>query len=144
MKKFTDSLRGYAFDVMERDGFTCVFCGIDGKTSFATWLSMSWDHLLPKGHALRDDPAYIVCACNFCNVADNRYFCQLEKRGLSLEGLTPAQLIGQRLIWVQRTRDSYHDFWLEKVALHAGGVRTFPHESAKLAIDDMLQKKAAV
>lgn len=115
MKKYGDSLRGYAFDVMQRDGFKCAYCGLDGETSFTAWLSLSWDHLLPKGHALRDDEAFIVCACGFCNAADNRYFDQIDLRGLSLDGMTPAQLVDQRRAWVQRTRDSYHAFWLEHV-----------------------------
>ncbi|MNR01427.1 hypothetical protein D3C85_1172310 [compost metagenome] len=119
MKKYSDSLRGYAFKVLERDGFKCVYCGLDGTASFDTWAAMSWDHLLPKGHPQRDEEAYIVCACNFCNGADNRYFGQLERRGLSLLDLSPAQLVEQRRAGVQRTRDAYHAFWLEKVAAKA-------------------------
>lgn len=74
MPGFTDALRGYAFAVHQRDGFCCRYCHeIDGTRSFAEWLSLSWDHLLPKGHLHRDDPDYIVTACMFCNTADNRY-----------------------------------------------------------------------
>jgi len=72
---------------------------------------LSWDHLLPKGHPQRDDPDYIVTACMFCNVADNRYFDLAAKRGLSLDGLTPEQLIAQRLPYVQTTRQQYQEFW---------------------------------
>jgi 5-methylcytosine-specific restriction endonuclease McrA len=119
VKKYSDSLRGYAFKVLERDGFKCVYCGLDGTASFDAWAAMSWDHLLPKGHPQRDEEAYIVCACNFCNGADNRYFGQLERRGLSLLDLSPAQLVEQRRAGVQRTRDAYHAFWSEKVAAKA-------------------------
>jgi hypothetical protein len=54
MAKYTDSLRGYAFAVHKRDSFRCRYCGIDGTKSFDTWLTLSWDHLLPKGHPNRD------------------------------------------------------------------------------------------
>ncbi len=59
MAKFTDSLRGYALEVHKRDHFKCLYCGVDGTKSFETWLTLSWDHLLPKGHADRDNPEYI-------------------------------------------------------------------------------------
>jgi hypothetical protein len=51
----------------------------------------------------------------FCNTANNRYFDQVVTRGLSLDGLSPEQLVEQRLPYVQRTRDSYQAFWLEQV-----------------------------
>jgi hypothetical protein len=111
MAGFDDALRGYAFPVHQRDGFRCRFCGLDGTESFSNWLSFSWDHLLPKNHANRDDPAFIVTACMFCNTADNRYFDQAEKREISFDGLTPDQLIAQRLPYVMATRDKYREFW---------------------------------
>ncbi len=79
MPGFTDALRGYAFAVQKRDGFKCRYCGLDGTQSFGNWLSLSWDHLLPKGYSDRDNPDYIVTACMFCNTADKRYFDQAEK-----------------------------------------------------------------
>ena len=71
---FSDSLRGYAFSIHERDNFKCRYCGLDGSESFDNWLSLSWDHLLPKLHPNRDNHEYIVTACMFCNTADNQYF----------------------------------------------------------------------
>lgn len=115
MAKFTDALRGYAFEIMKREQFVCCYCGLDGKECFQNWLQMTWEHLLPKGHPDRDDPRFITCACNFCNVADNRYFDQTQKRGIELDGLTPAELIGLRKEYVYRTRNAYHEFWLEQV-----------------------------
>jgi hypothetical protein len=78
-------------------------------------LSLSWDHLLPKGHPNRDNLDYIVTACMFCNTADNRYFDQAEKRGLRFDGLTPEDLVAQRMSYVHKTRRSYQDFWEEHV-----------------------------
>jgi hypothetical protein len=74
MPGFTDALRGYAHPTHRRDGFRCRYCGLDGTSSFGSWLSLSWDHLLPKNDSRRNDTDYIVTACMFCNVADNRYF----------------------------------------------------------------------
>jgi hypothetical protein len=115
MPGFSDALRGYAFPVHKQDSFKCRYCGLDGSLSFANWLSLSWDHLLPKGHPNRDQLEYIVTACMFCNTADNRYFEQAAKRGLQFDGLTPDELIAQRLRYVEATRKSYHQFWEEHV-----------------------------
>lgn len=115
MPGFTDALRGYAFAVHKRDGFKCRYCGLDGTQSFANWLSLSWDHLLPKGYPNRDNSDYIVTACMFCNTADNRYFDQAQKRGLRFDGLTPDELVAQRLNYVEKTRKSYQAFWEENV-----------------------------
>lgn len=111
MVKYTDALRGYAYPIHCRDGFTCRYCGIEGTSSFDTWLTLSWDHLLPKDHPDRNNPAYIVTACNFCNTADNRYFDHAIKRGLRFDGMTPEELIEQRRPWVLATRQGYREFW---------------------------------
>ena len=44
MAAFNDSLRRYAFPIHKRDHFKCRYCGADGSQSFATWLTLSWDH----------------------------------------------------------------------------------------------------
>lgn len=116
MPGFTDSLRGYAFAVHQRDGFRCRYCGLDGTATFAGWLSLSLDHLLPKGHAERDNPEYYVTACMFCNTADNQYFRHAEKRGISFDGKSPDELVEQRRPYVVSTRTSYQEFWHEHVA----------------------------
>jgi hypothetical protein len=115
MAKFDDALRSYAYPTHRRDGFRCRYCGLDGTQSFANWLSLSWDHLLPKGHPHRDDPDFIVTACNFCNGADNRYFDLAVGRGLRLDGLSPNELIAQRLPYVEATRQRYKEFWTTNV-----------------------------
>jgi len=93
-------------------------CGADGTQYFDTWLSLSWDHLLPKGHPNRDNPDYIVAACNFCNTADNHFFEHAEKRGLKFDGLTPDELVAQRLPYVLETRRKYREFWETVVLKH--------------------------
>jgi hypothetical protein len=67
----------------------------------------------------RDDPDYIVTSCMFCNVADNRYFGLAEKRGLRFDGLTPDELVAQRLRYVEATRQSYRKFWIQNVRARA-------------------------
>jgi len=116
MKGFDDSLRGYSFEVHKRDDFMCRYCGLDGAVSLESWLSLSRDHLLPKGHAERENDEFIVTACMFCNTADNRYFENAEERNLQFDGMTQEQLVVQRNEWVQRTRSDYRDFWEKNVA----------------------------
>ncbi len=115
MAGFDDALRGYAYPIHRRDGFRCRYCGLDGTKSFASWLSLHWDHLLPKGNLHRDEPDFIVTACMFCNIADNRYFDLVEKRGLRLDGLSPDELVAQRLRYVEATRQRYKKFWATNV-----------------------------
>lgn len=107
MPGFTDSLRGYAFAVLKRDGFVCRYCGLDGKI-WPNWLYFSWDHLLPPGHPRRDDPAYIVAACTFCNTLHNRTV-------FDVDGKTPDELIEQKRPLVVARRAEYQRFWEEQV-----------------------------
>ena len=79
-------------------------------------------HLTPGFHFLgitccpeRDNPEFIVAACNFCNTADNRFFDLAEKRGLKFDGMSPEELVAQRLPYVLATRESYKSFWDENV-----------------------------
>lgn len=113
--KFTDSLRGYAHPIHIRDNFTCRYCGLDGQQSFDNWLSLTEDHLLPKGHPNRDEMEFRVTACQFCNTADNQYFRMAEKRGIKFDGLTTEELVAQRKSYVLKTRQSYREFWETQV-----------------------------
>jgi hypothetical protein len=129
MEKYNDSLRGYAFDIHKRDNFTCRYCGADGTKSFETWLTLAWDHLLPRGHPERDSPDFIVTACAFCNTADNRYFDMATKRGLTFDGMTPKELIVQRMPYVQKSRRDYREFWQRRVIVTRAldeGEKSFP------------------
>jgi 5-methylcytosine-specific restriction endonuclease McrA len=124
MVAFTDALRGYALPVHRRDDFRCRYCGLDGRESFANWLCLSWDHLLPKGHPERDNLDYIVTACMFCNTADNRYFDLAVKRGVTFDARSPEELVAQRLPYVEATRSSYRTFWEEHVHAHPSAAPT--------------------
>jgi len=52
--------RRLRLDVLERDGWTCHWCG--GPASHA-------DHLLPRSRGGADDPDNLVAACSPCNLS---------------------------------------------------------------------------
>lgn len=106
-----ESLRGYAYEIHKRDNFRCVYCGVDGKESFDVWLTLTVDHLLPKGHPHRDDADYVVTACAFCNVAENRYFDKAQKLGLTFDKRTRDELVEQRRKFVLDRREEFRAFW---------------------------------
>jgi 5-methylcytosine-specific restriction endonuclease McrA len=107
MAKYTDSLRGYAYEVHQRDNFVCRYCGFDGK-QWPNWLCLSVDHLLPNGHPRRDERQYQVTACRFCNEAANR-----TQR--PVDGKSPDQLVQEKKPDVLATREKYKRFWEEYV-----------------------------
>ena len=117
MPAYSDSLRGYAYSVHLRDDFKCQYCGLDGTQSFDAWLAPSLDHLLRKGHPKRNDPAFQVTACSFCNVADNQYFANAQTRGITFDGKTREELVAQRLPYVHKTRADYQSYWQSKLRL---------------------------
>lgn len=116
MAAYTDSLRRYSYEIHVRDGFRCVYCGLDGHESLSHWLTLSSDHLLPTGHPQRENLEFIATACQFCNCAANRYFDMAAKERLTFDGKSRAELIAQRLPYVMRTRQEYKLFWQERVA----------------------------
>ncbi len=114
----SESLRGYSFKTHKRDLFVCCYCGLDGKESFENWLTLTQDHLLPKGHPRRNDEEYICTACTFCNEADNHYFERERKNGRTFDGFTREQLIERRKLAVLKVREEFRDFWRTEVVGH--------------------------
>jgi len=112
MAAITEALRGFGYRIHVRDGFRCVYCGLDGTESLANWLALGWDHLLPPGDPCRDDSEFIVTACRFCSEAADRL---VERADLPIRGTTRDQLIARRLPYVRQARDEYERFWHEKV-----------------------------
>ncbi len=105
--KYIDALRGYAYPTHKRDGFRCVYCGWDG-TDWPAWLFLSWDHLLPRGHQLRDNSDYIVTACRFCNEACNR-------TRFDVLGEKPEEIIAIKKKAIMRVRNEYEQFYRQEV-----------------------------
>lgn len=73
-----------------------------------------------------------MTACLFCNTADNQYFAHAAKRGLRFDGLTPDQLVAQRLPYVEKTRATYHQFWEQNIRPATGDTA----EDGTLTLDD--------
>jgi len=105
--KYRDALRGYAHDVLKRDNFACRSCGLDGRT-WAYWLYLSCDHLLPKSHPQRNNPDFIVAACRYCHGACNRTVWDVA-------GKTPEQVVEQKKSHALAVREQYHAFWEQEV-----------------------------
>ena len=112
---YDDALRGYAFAIHKRDGFKCVYWGLDGKESFPNWLSLSQDHLLPKGHPDKEKQDFIVTACQFCNTADNHYFERESSKGNLFVDQTPEKLIQKRKVGIELSRSRYLQFYKKNV-----------------------------
>lgn len=108
MPKYEDALRGYAHQVLKRDGFQCRYCGLDGR-QWPNWLYLSWDHLLPRGNPQRHNPDFIVAACRFCNEAFNR-------KVYKVEGKTPDELVEQKKDFIEEKRAEYKRFFDQEVA----------------------------
>ncbi len=112
---YNDEPHGYTFDVHTRDNFKCRYCGADGAKSFDTWLTLTRNHLLPKGHPNRDNPDFIVTACRFCNDVANQYSDLAEKHGMKFDGMTPEELVAQWLPYVEETRRRRREVWERRV-----------------------------
>ena len=107
MPKFGDALRDYAHPTLARNKFVCTYCGLDGKY-WPNWVYLSWDHLVPKSDPRRDDQAYIVAACTFCNALHN-------KTKFDIIGKSSQEIIDQKKPLVLERRGEYKDFWKENV-----------------------------
>src|SRR5271170_5927778 len=54
-------------EILERDGYRCRYCGLDGKASFENALVMSVDFVVPRARKGKKDPANLVACCRPCN-----------------------------------------------------------------------------
>jgi 5-methylcytosine-specific restriction endonuclease McrA len=54
--------------ILERDGFCCKYCGLDGKASFENALIMSVDFIMPRARKGKKAPANLVACCRPCNM----------------------------------------------------------------------------
>jgi len=53
--------------VLERDGYRCQYCGLDGRASFENALAMSVDFVVPRARKGKKDPHNLVACCRACN-----------------------------------------------------------------------------
>jgi 5-methylcytosine-specific restriction endonuclease McrA len=54
--------------ILERDRYTCQYCGLDGMRNFENSLIMTVDFVVPRSRKGRKDPSNLVTACRPCNV----------------------------------------------------------------------------
>lgn len=53
--------------ILERDGYRCRYCGLDGAASFENALVMTVDFIVPRARKGKKDPNNLVACCWACN-----------------------------------------------------------------------------
>jgi 5-methylcytosine-specific restriction endonuclease McrA len=66
--------------ILERDRFTCQYCGLDGMRFFENSLIMTVDFVVPRSLKGKKNPDNLVTACRPCNVlkGNRRVFPSFE------------------------------------------------------------------
>ncbi|MGH9744859.1 MAG: HNH endonuclease [Candidatus Acidiferrales bacterium] len=54
--------------ILERDGYRCQYCGLDGMASFENALAMSVDFVVPRARKGKKDDRNLVACCRSCNM----------------------------------------------------------------------------
>lgn len=54
--------------ILERDGYRCQYCGLDGMASFENALAMSVDFVVPRARKGKKDERNLVACCRSCNL----------------------------------------------------------------------------
>ena len=54
--------------ILERDDYTCRYCGLDGRATFPNALAMSVDFVVPRARKGKKDPNNLVACCRPCNM----------------------------------------------------------------------------
>jgi 5-methylcytosine-specific restriction endonuclease McrA len=58
--------------ILERDRYTCQYCGLDGLAHFENSLVMSVDFVLPRARKGTKNRDNLVAACRACNLIKGR------------------------------------------------------------------------
>ena len=93
--------------VLERDNYTCVYCGFDGRL-FDNWMQLSWDHLLPTSQGGKDELENLATACLSCN--------SITSRMRISPGETREEILTKKREHVAQRRKEYYARWLDSVA----------------------------
>jgi 5-methylcytosine-specific restriction endonuclease McrA len=68
------------YRILERDRYSCRYCGLDGMANFENSLVMTVDFVVPRARKGKKDPSNLVAACRPCNVIKgNRVFGSFEE-----------------------------------------------------------------
>ena len=88
--------------ILERDRYTCRYCGLDGLRNFENSLIMTVDFVVPRSKKGKKDPGNLVAACRPCNVLKgNRHvFASFE----------------EAKEYVLKRRSALHQEWESRVA----------------------------
>jgi len=66
--------------ILERDHYTCQYCGLDGLANFENSLIMSVDFVIPRARKGKKESQNLVAACRPCNVIKgSRVFGSLDE-----------------------------------------------------------------
>ena len=102
--------------VYKRDLWTCQYCGLDGKASFAAWQALTWDHLLPRGHHQRDVLEFIVTSCASCNTMLSRYVLSEDLPPGDLDSTAKSMLLEARHTFLKPRLLQRRTYWQSVVA----------------------------
>jgi len=95
--------------ILERDGFRCQYCGLDGAANFDHSLIMSVDFVIPRAHKGKKTAENLVAACRPCNtIKGNHVFKDVE----------------EAKAYVLRRREEMRKEWEESSARFRTGVAT--------------------
>jgi 5-methylcytosine-specific restriction endonuclease McrA len=65
--------------ILERDGYVCRYCGLDGRSSFENALIMRVDFVVPRAHKGKKRPDNLVACCSPCNtIKGTRVFATFD------------------------------------------------------------------
>jgi 5-methylcytosine-specific restriction endonuclease McrA len=93
--------RDEGIKILERDGYRCAYCGLDGKASFENALAMSVDFVLPRARKGKRDPANLVACCRACN---------------SIKGTRAYKNFDEAKAYVLARREELRKAWQSRVA----------------------------
>jgi hypothetical protein len=103
--------------VFKRDEWTCKYCGLNGRQSFAAWRSLTWDHLVPRHDSRRDNRDFIVTACGSCNMKLCQYWLVAQREGTKLDSLSETELLARRREYIRPFLYSDEEYWRGHVAV---------------------------
>ena len=58
--------------ILQRDDYSCQYCGLDGRASFENALVMQVDFVVPRARKGKKDPRNLVACCRACNMIKGR------------------------------------------------------------------------
>ncbi len=101
------SLTGYGAPIYERDHYTCVYCGFDGRL-FDNWMQLSVEHVRPRSSQGMEAPDNVVTACRSCQSITSRMAFSPDA--------TFDEILQEKRKRVAERRKAFYEWWLKAVA----------------------------